>query len=172
MKGHAPALLRQSASSLVEVVFSLSLVAFAFGALFSVFSSSFPLLRGQQDTIAANLSLQERLDFLRSLSWPVLTTPTRLRAELVGTGLRSAATLAEFSEDIAISVYPTPAAIPVPLRVSRKANGTVEAQSQPTDGSLLASPMVRVDLLHTWELGGRTHTRGASAIIAYGGNPK
>ena len=153
-------------------MFSLALVSFAFGALFSVFSSSFPLLRNQQETIAASLCLPERIAFLRSLSWPELTMPDRLHRELTATGLRSAATLTGFEEEVTVSIYPAPAPpLPsgTPLRLRRQSNGVVVPSWQPFDPNLLASSQVRVDLQHTWQVGSQRRTRATSAILAYGG---
>jgi hypothetical protein len=164
--------LADGGSSLVEVIFALGLVAFSFGALFSIFSSSFPLLRNQQETIAINLCLQERLDHLRSISWPVLTNGSRLRSELASTGVRSSANLSNFAEEITISAYPPASSAPTPLQVRRRSNGTVESVTEPTGSTLTARSLVRVDLRDTWRSGSGTRTRETSAIIALGGITK
>jgi hypothetical protein len=145
-------------------MFSLGLVAFAFGVLFSIFSSAFPLLRNQQETISATLCLQERLDNVRFLSWAALTDSSRIQQELFANPPKSGASLAGLVEDITVSTYP--AAGPAPIRVRRGADGTVEILSQ---ASLSASAMVRVDLRNTWLQGRRTRTREISAVVAYGG---
>jgi hypothetical protein len=150
-------------------MFSLALVAFAFAALFSIYSSAFPLLRTQQDTIAVTLCLDERLDRIRSLNWSILTNAERLRQDLAANGARSGVALANLVEDVTISPWPAPAVLPTPIHVTRWTNGTADTITQPTDSLLATGPSVRVDVRDTWQLKGRTHIRETSAIIASGG---
>jgi hypothetical protein len=145
---------------------SLGLVAFGFGALFSIYSSAFPLLRNQQDNIAATLCLQERLDRVRFLSWPAITNADRVQRELFAAQAASGAGLPGLVEEITISVYPAPAFVPAPIKVRRRADGVVEVLSL---ASLTTASMVRVDLRDTWQQGRRTRTRELSAVVAYGG---
>lgn len=156
----------RAGSSLLEIVFSLSLVAFGFGALFSIYSSAFPLLRNQQDNIAATLCLHERLDRVRFLSWPAITNSARLQQELFATPAASGATLSGLVEEITISVYPAPASVTATIKVRRRADGVVEVLSA---GSLTSAAMVRVDLRDTWQQGRRTHARELSSVVACGG---
>ena len=156
-------------SSLLEVIFSLALVAFSFGALFSIYSSAFPLLRNQQDTIAATLCLEERLDRIRSVTWSVLTDASRFQQDLAANSPRSGTGLYGLVEDITISPYPTSPGPAASIHVTRAANGTATIISQPSDNTLANGAMVRVDLKDTWQLRGRTRTRATSAVIASGG---
>ncbi len=103
-----------AASSLLEVMFALVLVSYACAALFSIYSSAFPLVRRQQETMAATLSLQERLDRLRFQSWPVLTNAARFQQEFSTAAPLSGASLSGLVEDITISVYPPPSVVPTP----------------------------------------------------------
>jgi hypothetical protein len=155
----------RAGSSLLEVMFSLGLVAIGFGALFSIYSSAFPLLRNQQDNIAATLCLHERLDRVRFLSWPAITSSERLPQELFATPAGGGATLSGLVEEITISVYPSPSPLPA-IKLRRRADGVVEVLSI---ASLSTASMVRVDLRDTWQQGRRTRTRELSAIVAYGG---
>jgi hypothetical protein len=145
---------------------SLGLVAFGFGALFSIYSSTFPLLRNQQDNIAATLCLQERLDRVRYLSWPAITNSDRLQQELFAVPAASGATLPGLVEEITISVYPPPAVVPAPAKVRRRADGVVEVLSA---ASFTTASMVRVDLRLTWQQGRRARARELSSVVAYGG---
>lgn len=145
---------------------SLGLVALGFAALFSIYSSAFPLLRKQQDNIAATLCLHERLDRVRFLSWPALTDSGRLPQELFATAPASGVTLPGLVEEITVSIYPpsTPAAASIKLR--RQADGNVLLISS---ALLTSAQMVRVDLRATWQQGRATRTRELSSVVAYGG---
>jgi hypothetical protein len=145
---------------------SLGLVAFGFGALFSIYSSAFPLLRHQQDNIAATLCLHERLDRVRFLSWPAITSSDRVQRELFASAAASGATLPGLVEEITISVYPPPSPLPAPIKVRRRADGVVEVLSPAT---LSTASMVRVDFRDTWQQGRRIRARELSAVVAYGG---
>src|SRR3954463_622196 len=145
---------------------SLGLVAFGFGALFSIYSSAFPLLRNQQDNIAATLCLQERMDRVRYLSWPAITVSDRLQQELFAAPSASGASLPGLVEEITVSVYPPPAPPalpPTPAKVRRRADGVVEVVST---ASLTTASMVRVDLRLMWQQGRRTRTRELSSVVA------
>lgn len=156
--------------TLAEVMVALGLIAFSLASLFAVFSQGLQMVRAQQETMSAALCLQDRSERVRSLKWGALTDATQLAAGVYSKGAVNANGLPAAEEEATVSVFPAPAAAPTPLSIHRSASGTVKTVSAPTDGSLTASPTVRVDLRVTWTSSrGRVRVRESSAVMAAGG---
>lgn len=159
--------IRASGMSLVDVMFAISLVSFASASLFLLYSNSLQMLRGQADTEAATLCLQERAEQVRNLNWDQISSAASLTS-LLANSPSSARLLPSLTEDLTVSVYPASASTPLHLRRSPPA-GAVTTVAQPSDSSLANATLVRVDLRATWTDNGRAHIRENSLLLSPGG---
>jgi hypothetical protein len=158
---------RVSGTSLVDVMFAISLVSFASASLFLLYSSALQLMQLQADTQAATLCLQERAEQMRGLNQAQLEDAPSLQGVLA-TLPSSAQALPGLTEDITVSAYPAVAG--ATLHVRRTPPGAAVTVTQPSGSSLAAATVVRVDLRTTWTGRGRTHIRENSLLVAPGGN--
>ena len=158
----------RAGSTLVEVSFAVGLVAFAFSSLFVMYSTALGLIRKQQETIGANLVLQERTEQIRACNLTILTDPSRLQAAVLSAPTGAGSRLVNLIEEVTISVYPAASPMPTPLKV-RRANGSNTVISTPPISALAASPCIRADVRLSWKSEKRTRSREASILVAVGG---
>ena len=156
---------RLHGASLLDVMFAISVVAFASAALFLLCSNALQLLQNQQETEAATLALQDRAEQLRATGWDVLTGGPSL-LNLLRAPPASAGLLPGYTEAVTVSAWPAVTGGPL-LSASRTAAGATSLLTQST--GLLSAAALRVDLRATWQGRGRTHVRENSIILAQGG---
>jgi hypothetical protein len=142
------------------------------GALANAVASIHGMVRAQRETIAANQLLVERLEQMRSEGWTEITSSSYLRDHVLAVASSHARFLARCHETITVSTYPPVTPAPTPVKVERRADGTVTTLSDAPGGfSLRQSLAVRIDLHVDWASGqgGRSRVRETSSVVALGG---
>jgi type II secretory pathway pseudopilin PulG len=148
---------------------ALVVVAIAYTGFYATYTASLKSISAQQEMVAATLGLEERLDQVRSAGLPVITSASRLRAEVLAQRTKGGATLPRLIEEIDVSAYPPPAAgNATPIQVRRQEDGSVTIVSDP-GAALMGAPLVRVDVHLSWNRSGRQMFREVSSLIAMGG---
>lgn len=163
---------RRSGSTLTEAVIAAGLIGLLFSVIATTYSTSLGVLRGQRETIAANLLLQGRVEQLRAGGWAQLTDADGLRQNVLGYASPQAAALPNIHETITVTTYPPVSPAPTPLCVERNSDGSTAVVTQPGSGfSLRRVLAVRVDIHVDWKSkqNGRKRVRETSSVISLGG---
>jgi len=170
----APTALARSRSggTLVETMIAASLSATILAALATTCSVCLGMVRGQRETVASTLLLQERLEQLRSGGWSKITDPTALRDQVLGTVSAQERPLMNCRQQVTVSPYPSSNPAPAPLRIEKRSDGTLSILSQPLSTASLASRLsVRIDFRVEWtsRQNRRIRSREMSAVMSLGG---
>ena len=163
---------RRCGSTLTEAVIAAGLMGILFAAVATTYSTAMGVLRGQHETIAANILLQGRLDQLRAGGWSQVTDPENLRQNILGQASPQAAMLPSIHETITVTAYPPVTPAQMPLVVERASNGTTTVLTQPPASFSLRKVLaVRLDVHVDWKSGqnSRKRTRETSTVVSVGG---
>lgn len=157
---------------MIEAVIAAGLMGILFAAVATTYSTAMGVLRGQRETIAANLLLQGRVDQIRAAGWSQVSDPESLRQNILGLASPQGPSLPSVHETITVTAYPPTTPAQTPLCVDRATNGTTTIVSQPPAGfSLRRVLAVRVDVHVDWKSGqnSRKRTRETSTVVSLGG---
>jgi len=156
----------------MEVVIAAGLMGILFAAVATTYSTSMGVLRGQRETIAANLLLQGRIDQIRAAGWSQVSEPETLRQNILGVASPQGPMLSAVHETVTVTAYPPTSPAQTPLLVERTTDGTTTIVSQPAAGFSLRKVLaVRVDVHVDWKSAqnSRTRTRETATVISLGG---
>jgi hypothetical protein len=128
------------------------------------------MVKVARDTNAATLFLQERVEQLRLLRWPDLTSSTYIAETYLRNRPRSRAALDKVSETIRIAPYPAATQGGQPLSVVQSTAGTATVDSTQSGFALTNERLVWVELTLKW-LGadGRSRERTTATLISNSG---
>ncbi|MDQ3623637.1 MAG: hypothetical protein M3463_14300 [Verrucomicrobiota bacterium] len=160
--------------TLLETVLAIGLAMVAMNGIVLLNTMNLRLVKSARQSNAATLSLQERIEQLRTAPWNDLTKASYLQTtifkvdELHPLGApRSAAPLGSSSESITLSAYPT-ADASTTLAVERLADGTTRVLSE--GPSLGTQRLARLQVRVTWRgSDSRERVRETATIVSNGG---
>jgi hypothetical protein len=127
------------------------------------------LFRSSQATIAANQTLQERMELIHTANWLQITDANYLATEFLSTDAKPTAGLTQPIETLTISAYPEKPGMVA--RLVRENHVTRVLVSNPL---LKNERMVRVDLTLRWQgfPGNRERTRMTTSLVSRTGSIK
>ena len=153
----------ERAFTFIENLVAITIVVLFFAALYAVNAQCLSLLNAGRGAALADMSLQDRMDQLRSCTWSQLTDATYLKSSVLNTATNTAANLGQVTESVRISAYPL--AVHPPINLVRS-NGSVSVVS--SNATLVDGDLVRVETMLTWNSssGGRSRTQATTTLIA------
>ena len=136
-------------------------------AVFLTNSRLLMALKGQKETTAAIMTLQQRMETLRACSFTQIATIDYLENNIFCTATGSEGPLGTFREQVAVGAYGDTSVTPVVLlRNSQNPNSILELS---TNDNLGNYNLLQVDLLLQWiSADGRIRTRTLSAVFGKG----
>src|SRR5678816_229939 len=114
------------AFSLVEAVIAVGVSMITLGAVLLLNAQQLRLVKSARESNAASLALQDRIEKMRTLTWKNLTNSDYVRDKFLTSPPPSARQLTRYTERIAVSAWPNPAASnKILVEASNGANGVV-----------------------------------------------
>jgi len=155
-----------SGFTLPEVLITVVAVLLFGGAAFATNQRLLLALKGQKETTAATLALQQRMESYRATSFTNLATANYVQTSIVATPTGSEGPLGGLSEQVTIGVYPADGSTPTVIqRNSTYPTGTIVS----TNSNLSTVKLLRVDELLSWtSADGRPRSRQLSTIVGIG----
>jgi len=161
----------ESGFSLAEVLVTVGICIFFGLATFQTNQRLLNSLKGQKETTAAIMVLQERKETLRSMPFTDIATADTLKNKIqIPTG--SEAALGNLTETVTVSVDPNDAAYtspsPTPTVLQRDAQNQ-NGRKVIENANLASYDLLRVDILLTWtSANGRQRSRQSSELFGHG----
>ncbi|MHA3774737.1 prepilin-type N-terminal cleavage/methylation domain-containing protein [Verrucomicrobiota bacterium sgz303538] len=156
--------------SFVEALIAISIIAISLGALMTLNGQQLRVVKIARDTNAATLYQQERVEQLRQMRWPDLTSSDFVANTYMRNRPRSKAALDQISETVTIAAYPVATQGSKALRVDQSTDGTATVDSTQNGFALANERLVRVDLLLKWKgADGRQRERSTATLISDSG---
>jgi type II secretory pathway pseudopilin PulG len=154
------------AFTLMEVLVSLGVMLIALTGIATLNSSALALTRSAKQATAASLTLQERVEQLRTANWQQVTDAEYLRNTVLSITPRNTAGISPATETITISAYPNPATIE-PVKLQK----TAHAVRILTTGSKIANESLATLAVQLQWPGkdGRINTRESVTILSRAG---
>jgi Tfp pilus assembly protein PilV len=171
----------KSATTLVETMIAVILVAAFFAAIFEVNGMCLRYIDASKESVAALQGIQDRIELTRSLLFTQLTDATKLQSRMVNPGSGQPCTkpdgtpsgdcsefIQKVTEVVTLSAYPTPNASSTQITRGPGASTTPTINS--TDADLAKAKLVKVNVRYTWNmtLGGRAASEESETIISAG----
>ncbi|MGV3531281.1 MAG: hypothetical protein ACO1QR_02850 [Chthoniobacteraceae bacterium] len=154
-------------TTVVEAVVCVAVIGIALGALMTLNGNQLRLVKVGRETNSASLVVQERVEKLRTISWPDLVDSSHMKSSFLEVDAKAAPILQGITEKVVISSFPaSTSTTPMELKKTYGAAATVV-----NGGSgLLDEKLVRVDLTLGWKgADGQNHTRAISTLLAKSG---
>jgi prepilin-type N-terminal cleavage/methylation domain-containing protein len=153
--------------TLIECMAALMVSVLGIGALMSLNSHNFRMLRSTRESSAATLILQERAEQMRIATWRQVTDANYIRTTFFANDPKSAAPLDRLIEQVSVSKYP-PASGESSLTVGKQAGQAAAVIS--TGPDFTSQQIARVDLQVQWTgRDSRVRTRQSSILVSNGG---
>jgi len=151
------------ASSLVEALVAVVLLATFFAAVFELNAVCLRYIDATKESVAALQGVQDRAEILRNLAFTDLIQPSVVQG-VMASPPNAAPFASKATETVKIYAYPTPNGV---TQFTRRPNGTVTTDSIAAD---LGKTLVKVDVTASWTmtLGGRSRTEQTSNILSNG----
>lgn len=169
--GFIPLSRSSAAFTLTETLIALAIGTIAIGGAMSINSQQLRLVKATRDASAASHSLQERIEQVRTVTWPEITSPTYVSQTLFSSLPRSIAPLDDYRETITLKVWPerSPSAPGPVLSVTKTPKSAAKILSSGT--GIADERLVKVDVQIRWggKNGNREHLRELSTIVSNGG---
>ena len=167
----APSLQERRAFTLVEVVIAVALIAVAFAGLYGTVQQANRLASAAEEDALAESALEQRMDQLRLLEWPNLTSPTGITAGIYTARPMAVSGMNITQETLAISSVDTPAA--------QTLSATWSGTSAPTASygagtALISANALKVVATLSWidRRSAKTQTRSLVSVISRAGISK
>ena len=160
-----------AAFTLVETLIAVAIGMIALGGATAINSQQLRLVKATREASAASHSLQERIEQVRTATWPQITDATYVSQTLFGSLPRSIAPLENYSETITLKVWPErPPSDPGPV-LSVAKTPKLPAQILSSGAGIADARLVKVDVQVRWggRNGNRRHLRELSTILSNGG---
>jgi prepilin-type N-terminal cleavage/methylation domain-containing protein len=157
--------------TLVEVAIAISVVAIGFLGTYATVLQAGKTVSAAEEEALAMSGLEQRMDQLRLLQWPVLTDGTGITTTVWTARPESTTGLAVSQETITIS----PCDVPGTQSLEATWNGTLGPTTSFTAGTALSgASAVKVVATISWtgRRSGRPQTRGLITVISRGGISK
>src|SRR5678816_3386245 len=114
------------AFTLAEAVIAVGVSLTTLGAVLLLNAQQLRLVKSARESNAASLALQDRIEKMRTLTWKNLTDSAYIRDKFLTSPPASARQLTRYTERIAVSAWPNPAASnKILVEASNGANGVV-----------------------------------------------
>jgi prepilin-type N-terminal cleavage/methylation domain-containing protein len=158
----------QNAFTLVEVLVAIVVVVLFGAAAFATNQRLLLALKGQKETTAATMVMQQRMESYRAASFSNLATASYVQASIVATPTGSEGPLGALTEQVTVGVYPDDGSTDTVIqRNSTYPTGNiVSAISLPLSSSV---KLLRIDELLSWtSADGRARSRQLSTIVGIG----
>jgi hypothetical protein len=161
----------EAAFSLAEVLVTICICLFFGLATFQTNQRLLSSLKGQKETTAAIMVLQERKETLRSMAFTDIATPDTLKNQIKhSTG--SEAALGNLRETVTVSVDPKDADYtspsPTPTVIQRDPQNQ-NGKKVTENANLVNYNLLRVDILLSWtSADGRQRSRQSSELFGHG----
>ena len=160
-----------AAFTLVETLIAVAIGTIALGGAMAINSQQLRLVKATREASAASHSLQERIEQVRTATWPQITDATYVSQTLFGSLPRSIAPLEDYRETITLKVWPErPPSDPGPV-LSVAKTPKLPAQILSAGAGIADERLVKVDVQVRWggRNGSRQHLRELSTILSNGG---
>jgi hypothetical protein len=136
------------------------------GLLAGVFAASSrcsAIVKSVREYSAASQGVSDRMEQIRNINWSVVTSGSRLAADVMGTTPGSAA-LISGTEVLTVSAYPAVSPSPTPIKIQRS-GASVNVVTENT--TFIDSNTLLVTSRWSWRatFGGRLCVREASTIV-------
>jgi prepilin-type N-terminal cleavage/methylation domain-containing protein len=156
----------QNAFTLVEVLVSIVVVVLFGAAAFATNQRLLLSLKGQKETTAATMVMQQRMESYRAASFSNLATASYVQASIVATATGSEGPLGALTEQVTVGVYPDDGSTPTVIqRNSTYPTGNIVS----TNSNLSSVKLLRIDELLSWtSADGRARSRQLSTIVGIG----
>jgi hypothetical protein len=152
----------QGAFSLIECIFATTVVAVFFCAVYAISARCLLVLEQGREVSAAQFSLQDRLEQLRSLAWSQLTSATYLQSSVLNTATNTSVNLGSLTETVTVNAYPT--AISPQNDVVRSGGS---ASILTSNASMSSQQIVRLDITLSWvSRSGRQQTQSETTLVS------
>lgn len=151
-----------SGFSLIECVFALAVVASFFAGLYGLNTQCLLTLNAGREALAAEQSMRDRIEQLRSCTWAQVTDAKYLHANILCASPDSTVNLGSPSETLTVNAYPTP--ISPQIKITRVGGSATTISS---NAAMASQELVRVQVSLTWTTrGSRVRTQSVTSIIA------
>jgi hypothetical protein len=160
----------ESATTLVEVMVSVLLVAVFFSSIFEVNGVCLRYITSSKENISGIECLQDRLEQLRNLDFPSLTDTTGMTTLLTLPPNSSQLPL-KATETVTISAFVNGAPTTPAVTFTRNPGSSVTPSHSPAGTvSFGSTSLVQVDITYTWPstFGGRSRTEQTSTVLTAG----
>ena len=150
---------------------AVAIIAVAFAGLFGTIRQANKLASAAEEDALAECALEQRMDQLRSLEWPELTSPTGITSRIFTARPSAVSGVRVSRETLTISSVDIPGA----QTLSATWNGTsAPTASYGTGTTLMAAKAVKVIATLTWieNRSSRSQTRSLVTVISRGGISK
>ena len=156
--------------TLVEAVFAVAIIALAFAGLFGTVSQASKLAAAAEEDALVECALEQRMDQLRLLEWPEITSPTGITSRIFAARPTAVSGLKVTQETLTISSVDLPAA----QTLSATWNGTSTPTATYGPGTtLIAAKALKVIATLTWtDRSSKSQTRSLVTVISRGGISK
>jgi Tfp pilus assembly protein PilV len=154
---------RETATSLMEVLIAVLLLAVFCASIFELNGVCLRYIDATKESVAALESVHDRCEVFRNIAFTDLTTKSYVQT-LLATPANGSDFCNKATEVVKISAYPTANGV---TQFTRTPAGTVTNNSTATD---LGKTLVQVDVSTIWNmtLGGRARSEETSTIISNG----
>jgi type II secretory pathway pseudopilin PulG len=158
--------LKSNAFTLAEVLVAMVVVVLFGAAAFATNQRLLLALKGQKETTAATMVMQQRMESYRAASFSNLATASYVQASIVATSTGSEGPLGALTEQVTVGVYPADGSTPTVIqRNSTYPTGNIVS----TNSNLSSAKLLRIDELLSWtSANGRARSRQLSTIVGIG----
>jgi hypothetical protein len=163
---------RRAALTLIEVVVSAALLSLMMLGLMALNSTCRAFAKAQRETALASYTVEHAIEDLRARNWGQISNANSVKTWVQNLSCDGLSNLRRPRVKVTVAPYPPLTPEPVPIVVSREADGVCTVLSQPPSGfSLRSLCAVRVDFELTWNSsnGNRERTRSISSVVSLSG---
>jgi hypothetical protein len=161
---------KREAFTLAEVCVALFICVLFGAAAFATNSRLVLTLKGQKESTAATMALQERKESLRGTAFNSIADANYIHDNIFKNPTSSEGPLGSLSETVTVDAYPTPTGSPTVL-LRNSQYPSCQIVSSNSNLSYPSQRVLRVDVVLTWtSSNSRSRTRQFSEIFTYPGN--
>lgn len=150
---------------------AVAILTVAFVGLFGTIRQANKLASGAEDDALAECALEQRVDQLRCLEWPDLTTESGLKTKIFNARPKAVSGMRIIQETVSLSPVDLPAA--QTISATWTANGAPTSSATPGT-ALISAKAVKAVATLTWmeKRMGKAQTRSLVTVISRGGISK
>lgn len=157
---------RKSGTTLIETIVAVTLMVTFFATLFELNGVCLRYINSTKEAVGAIQGVQDRVEQLRNLDFPSLTS-TAAMTTLLTLPANTSPMGARVTENVTVKGYPSGSPT---ITYTRTPGASVTPTKNPSSVDFSSTTLVQVDVTYQWSmtLGGRARTSQASTIISAG----